>query len=106
MHDYVSPKVGDKVYIQSRCHISRGSDDVHGGVATVSKVEKQMSAGKMVDFIEVIELPGRCYNWEQVLVHEQDKLREEFGDTAAHPDPDIDRPFFEEGDTFFRSQRR
>lgn len=90
-------KVGDKIYTPSRCSISHGSDDIRGGVATVTKVKKQISGGVMCTFVEVQEV-DRCFNWDQVLVHEQDKLKEMFGDEPARPDPDIDTPWIEDGD--------
>jgi hypothetical protein len=95
---YESPKVGQKIYVPSELHISRGSDDVAGGIATITKVSKGMSGGKMFDFIEVKEVPGTSYNWEQFLSKEQEKLKKQYGKQKAHPDPDIDTPWIEEGD--------
>lgn len=90
-------KVGDKIYIPSRCSISNGSDDILGGIATVSKITQRMSGGVMCSFVEVLEV-NRSFNWDQYLVHEQNKLKEFFGDECARPDPDIDTPWIQKGD--------
>lgn len=92
-----TPKVGDKIYVNSSYSISHGSDDFAGGIATVKKVFKGISAGKSVIFIE-IEEGDRQYNWEEFLSKDQEKLKKEFGKKKAHPDPDIDTPWIEEGD--------
>ncbi len=93
----MTPKPGDKIYVYTSLHISRGRDDFHGGVATVKEVTQGMSAGQMVPFVEVIENPGTRYSWEH-LAEQQDRLRERFGEVLAHPDPDEDRPWIEAGD--------
>jgi hypothetical protein len=95
---YKSPKVGQKIYIRTSLHISSGHLDVAGGKATIKRVFKGMSGGVMVDFVEIEEVPGPQYNWEQFLSKEQEKLKKQYGKQKAHPDPDIDTPWIEEGD--------
>lgn len=83
------PKIGDKIYVDSHYYISHGSDDVEGGIATVSGVDKT--------FVETEEHPGHAYNWK-FLGPEQEGLKKKFGASKAHACPDIDTPFIEEGD--------
>jgi hypothetical protein len=91
-------KVGQKIYVESALHMSRGSDDVVGGLATVTKISEGISAGKPALFVVVKEHPGVAYNWE-VLSEKQEALKERFGKNKAYPDPDIDRPWIQDGDT-------
>jgi len=91
-------KVGDKIYVGSSFHMSRGSDDVVGGLATVTNIKEDISAGKPALFVSIKEHPGKAYNWE-ILSEKQEELKKQFGKRKAHPDPDIDRPFIEDGDT-------
>ena len=74
--------------------ISNGSSDVVGGLATISCVEQK---GGYV-WVTVKEHPNRTHNWE-MLQKEQAKLKKEFGKRKAYPDPDIDTPWIEPGDT-------
>lgn len=83
------PKVGDEIYIPSAFYISRGSDDVVGGLATVSKIKD--------GFVSIQEFPGKSYSWKY-LSERQDDLRTKFGDKRAYADPDIDTPWIEKGD--------
>jgi len=89
------PKVGSKIYINSSFYISHGSDDVEGGLATISKAEKIPGCEEW--FIEVKEIPGHGYNYE-LLMEDQKELKKEFGKRKAHADPDIDTPWIEDGD--------
>ena len=88
------PKVGQKIYVDSKMSISNGSSDVVGGLATISCVEQK---GGYV-WVTVKEHPNRTHNWE-MLQKEQAKLKKEFGKRKAYPDPDIDTPWIEPGDT-------
>lgn len=83
-------KVGDDMYIPSAMYISRGSDDRVGGLAEIKSIDSK----GMVSFKEI---PGVSYNYEYLL-KEQDKLKKEFGNSRAYPDPDIDTPWIESGD--------
>ena len=91
-------KIGQKIYVETHLYMSHGSDDVIGGLATVSKIKDGISAGKKVPFVSVKEHPGNSYNWK-LLSQKQDQLKEEFGNQIAKADPDIDRPWIEDGDT-------
>lgn len=95
------PEVGDTVYVPTSLHLSRGSDDFIGGLATVTWVGEGKSAGKMVTFVEVAEKPGSRFNWAEYLEPNQETFRLRYGEQRAHPDPDEDRPWIEEGDTVF-----
>lgn len=96
--DIKVPKVGSDIYVSSSFSISNGSSDVVGGLGKVKNVECGISGGQPCIFIEVVEHPGRSYNWSQILLKEQAKLKKEFGKKRAYPDPDIDTPWIEEGD--------
>jgi len=80
-------EVGQEVYVPTRMYIEQGHLDIAGGLATVSKIEMSMSAGRDVPFIGVKEIPGRLFNWE-ILASDQEKFRTEYGDQRARPDPD------------------
>lgn len=82
------PKPGDTIYTPTRISIDHGWDDIAGGLATVSKVSFQLSAGKQTPFVEVEEIPGRSFNWK-FLQEEQDALRKEHGNRKARLDPDF-----------------
>lgn len=88
------PKVGDDIYVPSALHLSRGHDDVVGGLARVKSVSKRMSGGEQVHFISLKEISGD-FNWEQYLALMQAELKKEFGKNRAYPDPD-DRLEFNE----------
>ena len=88
------PKPGDVVYVDTDLYVWHGADDFRGGKATVASVRPGTSKGDEVPFIEVVQNPGTLYNWG-LLGAKQDALAAEFGDTWAHPDPDL-RPEFNE----------
>lgn len=93
------PNVGDKIYVGSSISISNGSNDFCGGLSIISKVYKSMSAGKMVWFIETEEGDGRGWNYAMLIEDDtQKELKKRFGESKAHPDPDIDTPWIEDGD--------
>lgn len=87
------PQVGDEIYVDTRLHVYRGKDDVLGGLATVMSVSDGKSAGLPVHFVSVKEHPGNNYNWEGYLAPEQDRLKKEFGNERARPDPDMRSEF-------------
>ena len=80
----MKPKVGQKIYVDTSLHCSRGSDDVIGGLATVTKVYKTISGGKPCTFVEVKEHPNKGYNWDQYLAGMQGELKKEFGRKKAY----------------------
>ncbi len=77
------PKVGDKIYVTGAMYIDHGEDDVAGGLATVTKVEKQYNSV----FVSIKEHPGRTLNWA-FLEEKQTELKKEYGRKKAKPDPD------------------
>lgn len=87
-----TPKVGDIIYVRTELHVYRGADDVIGGKDIVTDVHDSMSAGDMVPFVTVKSRPASSYNW-RMLENEQEKLKERFGDSWAHAEPDM-RPQF------------
>lgn len=95
------PKIGDVLYIPGSYHISRGEDDVDGGLATISHVEvsKHLSIthinAVMVKFKELSQ--ASSYNYK-MLLEKQEELKEEYGNRIAKPNPDINTPWIEEGD--------
>ena len=84
------PKIGDEVYVPTSLHISRGSDDFIGGLATVVGVKDE-------GWITVSENPRVSYNWKY-LIRIQDRLKAEFGEERAYPSPDVDAPWIQNGD--------
>lgn len=95
MKDFTLPKQGDKMYVGSSFYVYRGSEDFAGGIATVDRIILSDHLPEdHCNFIMVAfkERPGYQYNY-RLLLDEQDKLKERFGDQVAHPDPD-DRPEF------------
>jgi hypothetical protein len=73
------PKIGSDIYVRSSFSCSHGSDDVVGGLAKITEIEEGISGGEKCLFISVQEHPGHSYNWSQMLINEQDKLKKEFG---------------------------
>lgn len=91
---------GDKLYIPSAYHCSRGSDDVEGGLATIKdfSINQALPEGHYNRiFVEFHEHPNRGLNYKYVLEN-QDEWASEYAGKIAHPCPDIDRPFIEKGD--------
>jgi hypothetical protein len=82
------PKVGDKIYVNSSFYLSHGVDDFAGGIATVSKVGEALNAGKKVHVVSIVERPNHGYYWENGIGLNQEKMKAEYGDKIAHPDPD------------------
>jgi hypothetical protein len=82
------PKPGDVIYVDTDLYVWHGADDFRGGKATVSAVRTE---GTSVG-IEVAQNPGTVYTWA-LLEPKQAELEAQFGDSWAHPDPDL-RPEF------------
>lgn len=93
-------KKGDMMYVPSSMSISNGSSDMVGGLATIDEIEISKSLpfentnSIMVSFEE---FENRGWNY-RLLLEKQDALKKQFGDNKAYPDPDIDRPWIEDGD--------
>ena len=87
-------KEGDKIYVPSALYVYRGSDDFHGGLATISKVIKEDLPIDHFNycFVRIKERPGTGYNL-RVLLGQQESLKAEYGETIAHPDPDLREEF-------------
>lgn len=83
------PKVGDIIYVPSSLYLSHGRDDFIGGRAVISKVSK-WNSGDI--YISVEARPGTEYRWES-LNEEQEKLKKQYKNTIAHPDPDYNTEF-------------
>lgn len=81
------PKVGDTIYVPSAWYLSHGVDDFAGGKATVSKVVAENHGQRERHMVVIKERPGHGYYWD-VLEPKQDKLKAEYGDQVAHPNPD------------------
>ena len=93
-------KKGDKMYVRGSMSISNGSSDTAGGLATIKEIIINSKLGKdhfNGIFVTFEELPGHSYNYKH-LVEEQKELAKIFKNEIAHPDPDIDTPWIEEGD--------
>jgi hypothetical protein len=90
----MTPNVGDTIYVPTALYLSHGVDDFRGGAATVIEVKDSISGGKPAPFVRVAERPETSYNW-LFLEPEQEKLKEEFGEERAYPDPDYTPEFNE-----------
>ena len=85
------PIVGEDVYVPSELYLWHGRDDFAGGLCRIVRVTE--SFGGL--FVEVEENPGSLYSWA-ILLEDQERLRERFGDRRGRPNPDW-RPEFNEG---------
>lgn len=94
------PKVGQKIYIPSKFHISNGSDDVQGGLATIDliKINNDLPEDHYNRvFVGFKEIPTSTYNWNHLMENQEEYTRRYAG-RVAHPDPDIDTPWIQNGD--------
>lgn len=92
---------GDKMYVYGSMSISNGSSDTQGGLATIKSIDIDKNLGiKHFNgvMVEFEELPGHRYNYKN-LIEQQEELAKEYADSIACPDPDIDTPWIEDGDT-------
>lgn len=85
---------GDVIYVDTELYISHGRDDFRGGLAEVIEYSAKISKGRSTPFVRVAQQLDTWHNWRE-LASMQKKLREEFGKSWAHPDPDH-RPEFNE----------
>lgn len=85
---------GDVIYVDTELYLSHGRDDFRGGLAEVVEFGPDISAGKQTPFVRVAQELDTWHNWQE-LASIQKRLRREFGQSWAHPDPD-DRPEFNE----------
>lgn len=90
------PQVGDKLYIPTQLHVYRGEDDVHGGLATISKVIVNPNLPEdhyNKIFVKFEELNrAESYNYKYLL-EKQEELKLVFGDTVCYPYPDYSTEF-------------
>ena len=80
------PKVGEYVHVPSSFYIDRGEDDLCGGRGTVTKVEWLEDYG--THSIEIEEIPGHGFFWENNIKNQQAALRKGYGRKKAHACPD------------------
>ncbi|KND49505.1 MAG: hypothetical protein AB203_00290 [Parcubacteria bacterium C7867-008] len=84
-----APKPGDTIYLDTELYVSHGVDDVIGGKAVIKEVLQAYGA----IFITTELDPLAQYRWENGLELEQERLKQKFGDSWAHFEPDL-RPEF------------
>jgi hypothetical protein len=95
------PKEGDKLYLPTQMYISRGDDDIQGGIAEIDRIEisKKLPIEHynsiMVGFKEIGE--GRSWNY-RYLLENQEEWSQKYAGKTAKPDPDINTPWIQEGD--------
>ena len=95
------PEIGNTLYIPGSYHISRGSDDIDGGLATISEVILSNHLPEnhynyiMVKFKELSQ--AHSYNY-RYLLEKQEELKKDYEGQIAKPNPDIDTPWIESGD--------
>lgn len=93
--DYKEPKIGDEIYVHTSLHVYRGVDDFMGGLAKITDIKYSDHLPKDHYNYTSIMVEGNnstWYNW-RYLLDEQEKLKEQFGDRRAFPDPDYDEEF-------------
>jgi hypothetical protein len=83
---------GDVIYMETELYLGHGRDDFRGGLAEVSEILEQKSAGKLAPFVRLVQQPDSLHNWK-LLAAEQMKLRLENGTDWAHSDPDFRTEF-------------
>jgi len=89
------PKIGEKIYVPTSLYVYRGEDDFIGGIATISEIDYDKNLPKdhhNYIMIGIEGRPGCMYNWK-ILLKDQKKLKKEFGEQIAHPDPDLREEF-------------
>ncbi len=92
--------IGDKLYIPGVMYISRGEDDIAGGIATVKKIKEDNNLPKNHTnkyFAEFEEIPNRSFNLT-MLLRRQEELSKKYAGEIAKPDPDINTPWIQNGD--------
>jgi len=90
------PAVGDMVHVPTLLSLLHGKDDFIGGRAHVINIEtRQSDGGGEVHYVTIAERPKVRYSWEGHLAQLQSKLKEEFGDQRAYPNPDFRSEFNE-----------
>ena len=95
------PEKGTKMFVQSSMSISNGSSDTAGGLATIKNIEvsNHLPEGHFnAIMVEFEELPGHSYNYKSLLEKQEELAKRYYNGEVAHPDPDIDTPWIEEGD--------
>lgn len=93
-------KIGDKLYIPSAYFISRGEDDFEGGLAEIDRIEtKKHLPEKHCNRIMIgfKENPSAMYNYNYIL-EGQEEWSKEYSGRTAHPNPDINTPWIQNGD--------
>lgn len=93
-------KIGDKIYIPSAYFISRGSDDFEGGIAEIDRIvinEKLPEDHYNRIMIGFKEQPSTTYNYNY-LMEGQEEWSQEYAGKIAHPSPDINTPWIQNGD--------
>ena len=96
----IQHKIGDKLYIPSAFYISRGSDDVAGGLATIKAfVISKTLPEDHYNYAMVVfeECSGRSLNYNY-LMENQEEWAKEYQGRIAHPCPDVDTPWIQNGD--------
>ncbi len=91
----IEPIEGQEIYVPGACYVYRGEDDFAGGKAIINKIKHNDFLSKdHFNYTEVgiKERSGVMYNWN-ALLEQQDKLKEEYKDQIAHPDPDYSEEF-------------
>lgn len=83
---------GQDIYVTSAMFISRGSDDRVGGLAKIKSIDEKNNR------VVVEEFPNIQFGLDS-LMKQQEELKITFGDNRAYPDPDVDQPWIQDGDT-------
>lgn len=89
------PEKGQKIYVPTSLHLYRGKDDFQGGLATIDGVfiNNNLPEGHFNKvFVSIEENNHSQYNYASLLIG-QDDLKEQFGDSKAHHDPDYREEF-------------
>lgn len=95
------PKIGDKVYLPSQYYISRGEDDIEGGIAEIDRII--ISENLPLHHYNAIMIgfkgfdKARSWNYRYILENQKDWCKSYKG-KFAHHSPDINTPWITKGD--------
>src|SRR5580693_1599298 len=92
----MSPKPGDKIYVESAIFLHHGADDFRGGLCRVAATRTHMERGEKITDVEVEEDPGTWIRWEGYLEPKQEEWKKEYGEQRGRLKPDL-RPEFNDG---------
>lgn len=95
------PKIGDKIYLPTQLYISRGEDDIAGGLAEIDRIEisKTLPENHYNSIMVGFKGFNKARSWNYAyLMENQNEWKKAYENSIAKPDPDINTPWIEAGD--------